>query len=455
MIKLVLIFIINILLYIKAPVSMDKTYMSTVIGCSAISVIIFMLDKKSVLDRLLHQIYLRHSVFFILCFFIVFYQCDLDYILGIIDADNKYLWYDTSVVCKSLALSSLALSSFLIGYKLYQKPVDSKEKIGFHFQSKVIICHFTLLLLIIYYIFIPKSYLQYGYGTGIETGLVGPIMGYLQACFIAIFLLYSFDFRHNTSKNWFKELRYPLLLISFYILLILLSGRRTEALRSVSLVLISYIYSYLRKVDYKKIILSGILAICIFSVLGVLRAQSSGNFADSFRMISDYQSISPFTREYAGSVNTLHIAVANYPSKYEYNYGTTFLPSFLKIVPGLSNFFQEIVGYQIKTSGDVITETYFDSDPSWGLGTSIIADCYISFGPIGVCIIFLLFGLFLKHMEYITFIKYQSLYILALSFCCYSTLLYMCRSSFSIIFICWAYSCLIILLVKSFAKRIA
>lgn len=430
---------------------MDKSYMGTIIGCSIISIILFLFDKNSPLDRLLNKVYLRHSVFFIICFYIVFFQCDIDYILGIIDSENQYLWYDKSVVCKSLALSGLALTSFLIGYKLFQRGLDIQNaRVHFPFKSKNILCHFTLILLLVYYIFIPKSYLQYGYGTDIEVGPVGAIIGYLQACFIAIFVLYSVDFRKSGSKKWIKEFGYPLILISLYILLILLSGRRTEALRSVSLILIAYIYSYLGKINYKRIIISGIVAVSVFSVLGVLRSHSSGNVTETFRMISNYTSISPFTREYAGSVNTLHIAVSNYPSKYEYDYGSSFFPNFLKIVPGLSSLYQEyIIDGKIETSGDIITNIYFGSDPSWGLGTSIIADIYISFGAIGVCIIFLIFGYFVKYLEFVTFVKFKSLYLLALSFCCYSALLYMCRSSFSIIFICWAYSCILIWMIKS------
>lgn len=430
--------------------------MSIIMCCSVISILFFLFDKKSSLDSLLHKVYLRHSVLFIICYLIVFYQCDLDYILGIIDENNHLLWYDTSVVCKSLALSNLALSCFFIGYKLYQKATNARPiRIGYFFQSKQILCHFTLFVLIVYYIFIPKSYLQYGYGTDIEVGAIGAIIGYLQACFIAIFVLYSFDFRRDTSKNWFKELRYPLLLISVYILLILLSGRRTEALRSVSLILISYLYSYYGRVKYKKILISGFLAVSIFSVIGVLRAQSSGNIAESFRIINSYKSVSPFTREYGGSVNTLHIAMANYPSKNDYNYGTTFIPSFLKIVPGLSGLYQNVIDKQVETSGDIITEAYFGSEPSWGLGTSVVADIYISFGPVGVCFIFSLFGIFIKYIEYITFVRFKSLYSLALSFSCYSAILYMCRNSFSIIFICWVYSCLLIWIIKSMRKKLS
>lgn len=44
----------------------------------------------------------------------------------------------------------------------------------------------------------------------------------------------------------------------------------------------------------------------------------------AMEMVSERHSISPFTAELAGSVNTVHVAMGHVPSKQDYNYGTTF-----------------------------------------------------------------------------------------------------------------------------------
>lgn len=416
---------------------------------------IYLLNKSVVRKNngVLSSVKLRHSIFFILCFVIVFFQCDLDYIIGIADTDDNYLWIDKSVVCKSLAISNLALISLILGY--YIKDTASKVCTttsirSFNFGGKRILCFITGFLLIIYVIFVPHDYLYNGYERGVDAGPIWMIMGYLQGGFIAIFTLYSLDYTKQSKMRWIPFFKVPLILAIIYSILVLFTGKRTETIRILTLVLISYQFCNVGKISYKKIIIVGLVFVGIFSIAGVLRSMN-GNVIDGVQMISNYSSISPFTREYANSVNTMHIAVANYPSKLEYNYGATFLPPFLKIIPGLSSVYTFLWG-EIPSSADTFTDIYFGGDRIWGVGSSCVADIYISFGVIGVVVLFILFGFFLRYLEKITFEKVCSPYLLALSFSAFSAFLFACRSSLSAMFLCFAYSCILIWLV-SFIKR--
>lgn len=451
MFKYLFILLVGIALFLNAPAAMSKSYMCVVFGMACLSFLLFVKDGHDGIAQAMRKTYLRHSVFFIVCFFIVFFQYDIDYIVGLVDDSNETTWINNNVVCRAMALSNMALASLMVGYfnfKDEQKPLGSPE------IQKIICCPhkqylnlIILFLLSLAYASVPNDYLSYGYGKGlVGAGNFNLIIGYLQACFIAVFVLFSIDYRQRRSKKWLAYNLIPLCLIFLYIVLVIVTGRRTEVIKMVTLVFISYFYCNKDSVDYKKVLLLGVFFIGLLSVVGVARGMQVGDVEESFVILTHYKSIFPFTSEFASSVSTLHIALDNYPDKVDYNYGSTFLLSFLKIVPGLSYFTEHyILGHQIQSSADIFTDIFFTGDYLYGLGSSVVADVYISFGPIGVVVTFLVFGFFLRYLEFVTFLKQSSPYILALSFCCYSSFIYVCRGTLSNMFLCWIYACILIL----------
>lgn len=449
------IFFVDVLLFILAPTSMDKSYMVTVLGIAFYTLVIYLRDCNRTGFKLKH-VRLRHSVFFLICFFIVFFQCDLDYVLGIVDNNDVYLWINEKAVSKSLAISNLALISFIIGYRKYNgQEVFKPSVLIISNSAKKTLSLITLGLIVLYIVIVPRDYLSNGYQRGIDAGGASVIMGYLQACFISLFTIYSMSYSEDKYQSWSSYFKKPLVLAVLYSILILVTGRRTEVIRVASVLLIAYLYCRYETVRYKKLLIYGFIGILLFSIQGALRAIESGSVMESVNLINQYQSISPFTREYAGSVNTLHIAVENYPSKFDYNYGQTFFPSFFKIIPGLYYFYETyIIQDYVPTSGEIFTDIYFSGDKIWGLGSSILADIYISFGVIGICLILMIFGYFVKYLEISTFVKRSSPYVIALSFSTYSAFLFACRSSMSAIFLCWTYSCILIFIFtrKSISK---
>lgn len=449
MLKYILVFFIDIMLYIFSPSSMEKTYMATILLAAAFTILLFLGDR-AIAGTFLKKNYLRHSVFFIICFVIVFFQCDIDYVLGIIDDSDNNIWYDTHVVCKSLALSNIALISMIIGYAFNKNRIIYSEAQSYttyiNCSSKQWVGHLILLLLGLYLLLVPKEYLNNGYGS--VSSNANLIIGYLQAGFIAMFVLYSIDYRQSASNRWLSFLKYPILLAIVYIAIVVMSGRRTEALRIASLMIVSYLFCLREKTNYKQLAVFALGAIGLFSISGVLRSLQGGGINESLSIISNFESISPFTRELAGSVNTLHIATSICPSEVDFNYGETFFPGFLKIVPGLSSLYEKFLASgPVISSAEVFTRTFFSGDWVYGLGSSVVADVYLSFGSIGVVIIFIIFGYFLKYLEIKTFGDTTSVYALALSFGCYSSFIFVCRSTFALMFLCWAYACIILFFV--------
>lgn len=441
----------NIFLYNTVPQRLDQTYMTICLVIAILSISVFCYSSKYGRWNI-QKIYLRHSMYFIICYFIVFYQCDIDYILGFSDIEDEYLWYGGTTAVKAMTLSNIGLLGIMLGYSYGQlsEKVCIRVRKPHKYPNKKILNWLAVFLLLIYIIFVPREFLSNGYTRGVEAGPINTIMSYIISVFVAIITLYSIEIKQQKSLSWFKEMRIPIIIITAYIALILLTGRRTEAIRIAVTLLISYLYCRSWEINYKKIALLCLVGLSIFSLVGIYRSLESSSVEDGIQTVKDTYSIMPFTRELANSVNTLHITMFYYPDKIDYTYGETFFPGFLKIIPGLSYLYEQLfVPNGVDISSDmIISKLYFGRDVIWGLGSSVNADIYMAFGPIGIFVILCFLGYFLRYLERETFCKDCSAYVLALSFGCYSQFIYCCRQSIPILFLCWTYSCLLIFFVS-------
>lgn len=453
MTKYYILLIIDICLFLAAPTVMDKGFMAICAVMATVKVIMSFYEGNSKCYNL-RKIYFRHSVIFVLCFYIVFFQSDIDYIVGLAE-ENDYFVYNPKVVCKAMALSSMALTCFLLGYcfsktkELSSSDYAKRVSINYEFPRQRLnyLALLTAFFILVYIIFVPKEYLSNGYGNAVDAGPVVAITGYLIAFFIALFVSYSMRY-HNRSVKWIKMFKLPLILLSVYALLIIVTGRRTEVVRLAFVAMCSYVFISGRNANIKRILFLSAIGMLVLSVLGIYRSLQEGSVVDGYNQMKNILSVMPPTKELSTSVNTLHVAMTYYPDKQYYDMGASFLPSFLKIIPGLTGILQLFLGLQMKGSDLIISELFFEGGQiEWGLGSSIIADIYISFGVLGVLFVFYILGRFLRWLEVGTFCKSSSPYFLALSFSCYSQFMFACRGGVGVFFLCWTYACIIIYLV--------
>lgn len=459
MFSLLIIFILDIACLLLAPPYMDKIFMGIILVLAAVTIVIFATDKRSSLDEYLHKYHIRHSVLFIFCFCVVFFQRDIDYVLGIIDNSLLYenYWVDQSVVCKCLALSNCCLCCFVIGYNIFQRKLRinlSLNATGFEKWKKMLF-YIILFLEIIAIFKAPKEMDRNSYSEN-----SGWVSYYVNILLYTIIINFSIKYVNNKSHNinWFKFFKIPLLLSSLFVFCVItFSGSRSNSIKIISFLLISYIFCLRGKINYKKIAVLGLIGLFSMSMIGIIRSMNQRNTSQAYEFLLQNKTISPFTSELAGSVKTLHLAVANCPEKYPYDWGYTFFPQYLKLIPGSFGIYKKVIaGDDLKNSAEIITEMYFGPYPpswSWGLGSSVIADIYISFGSIGCCIIFLLFGYFFKYMEYIAFVRPSSIYLLTLSFLCFSSTIFISRSSFSDLLLLWPQTCFVIYLIRYFKGK--
>ena len=437
-------------LYLNSPTNMDKQFMTICLLLVGINLTFFMLQRHRGAAKQLKGIYFRHTLIFIVCFLIVFFQCDLDYIIGLSDETDKLIWTDTSVVCKSVSLASMAFFSVLLGFSLYdEKKINNQRRYRYTFKIKQGLYVFGFIMLGVYLIFAPREYLMGGYNAGMDRGWANVILVLLQAVFITMFSVYCYEYGEGKSvKELLHELRMPILLVLAYIGIILLSGRRTEAVRMGILLILVYGYIKRTNINYKAVIVITLGLALLFTSVSLLR---TGNKVE---ILDNYLSVSPLTRELAGSVNTLHVAVSNFPENYPYTHGLTFFPNFFVMIPGLDQFYQTFIREAgvITSSAELLTILEVGEDATYGMGSSNVADVYIAFGPIGVAFIFFLLGYFIRYLEYGTFCRYSSPYFLVLSFCCCSQFMFSCRGTIANMFLSWSYATILLFLISNRIK---
>lgn len=428
---------------------MDSSFMLVSVILAVISIFVYYWTDHS---YRLNKSYLRHSTIFLFGFFVVAFQCDIDYIIGFID-ETSDVWIDTRIVCKAMSLSNIALNSFLFGINLFSKNYNPqfllyKPKYEYFFPDKRILYYIGYAMIVYYLATVDKRFLMGGYARGVDQGSINFIMVLFEALLIAIWSIscYELNKKKFDSKKKLSNLTHPIILTVIFLILIVLTGRRAPAIKISCLIMVVYICIKGNRANYKKIGLVAVIALMSFSILGVIRQLEQNDARAGMNILMEKMTILPFTSEFANSAQTLHVAVANVPKNDEFNYGLTFFPGFAVLVPGLDRIIHAIVPPTIFISSpEYISWTYFGEDPIWGLGSSSVTDVYISFGPIGVIIVFILFGFYVRYLEVGTFSLKRSPYFLVLSFCCYSQLLALTRGPFSMLFLSWSYASLIIL----------
>lgn len=109
------------------------------------------------------------------------------------------------------------------------------------------------------------------------------------------------------------------------------------------------------------------------------------------------------------------------------------LSNILSVFPFLQSIYLSLTGSTVSdiSSGNLVTDLFFSENPnmkSFGLGTNLIGDIYVSFGVIGVAVLMFSLGFLLKKLYRLSCEgNHNSLLIYALLF---MDVIYLPRSSF-------------------------
>lgn len=439
-----LVILFTLLILNRTPLYSDSQFLNIILLIDLICTLSFFIIRKERYTIMKSQ-YLRFSFFFVISLITVHFQAYIDLSIGNLDADNNFLWINKDIINKAVVLSSIGLISFFLGYSFKNnisrnENANSNDKIiNIKYISVLNLLFFLLFLTQINADFLNSS--LYGVGKRESTILLGYSMLLFECSMFAIIILnvYNFQLINRILKNkvritfidYIKEFNYSLLVLFVYLVLIALSGDRGPIVYLVLGFLIGYITTTKIKLSKIYIIIIIIIGASLVTILGIVRSSNVTNVKDIITLkeknIRYPKSFSPATTELAGSIFTLHLAVDNIPQSLPHTNGLFLIQNATVIVPGLNSTINKV--FEIPpiyfSSSNLLTFLYLGKDPTWGVGTSCIADTYMDFGYLGVFIIFLLFGVFTRHFELKTFVKKDSglvsltTYILFFSFSIY------------------------------------
>ena len=355
--------------------------------------------------------WLRIDLFFVLGFTIVHFQWPIMYSFSNILPEKYWdIFVDDYLINFTTWLSALGGICFLTGYSLY-KP--KKKKLPRVFDSnynykKLLL--FTAIVFALFLLFAGKNFLTGGIYKG-EGGSQagGGISKYIALLFqVGLTLTTGLIIYKNKCKyrgnllKWFLGFnKLYLAVVVVYVVLFMLIGDRGGPLTLILTILL-LVGSFVRKFKFHEVVIITMLGGIIMTLIGLGRSEASGldifdAGSEKFEVSSGYDT----TLELANSVRTLNATVAEVPDKHDYFYGALWVTQLLSPIPFAQSIYMDIMDlewFEIDSSG-YITYLVLGKYPTWGLGTSLIADIYVNFGLIGIVFFMFVLGLFIKRLS--------------------------------------------------------
>ena len=449
-------FLLALMYFFITPLTPDPQYRWAMFVLTMISTISYLYTRKIEFGNM-HG--LAIAPIFILGYLIVFYQMTLLDLLGysVSKIYYSFVWVSETVVNKSIGISTLGLLAFYLGAlsfkkaRLSQKSNEIKQKLSTKSTTLLLILAYTFYIL---FFLSAGSYSSGVYASQDASGTAVYFYKLFEASLIAaIILKLSFITSTNNKQLSFKKyissFSKPLLiLLGWHLLFSLYVGDRGPLITYTLLVFGLYFIRW-KKLNFIYFIVGIFIVSTFMTIIGEVRQAGAvsgiGVASKIEQVVSIIDEGNIVTKEFdvhvpgsqtielALSVNTLNYALFNVPEKYDYRYGLFQLQYIYGIIPGLAGIMSKILygaDTQYYSSSKFITYLIQGNRPTYGNGTSVVADFYLDFGVIGVIIGLFLFGLFVRKNEPRLFFGYQYptfLWIATLIF--FSKALYLNRSS--------------------------
>lgn len=409
----VLILIYLLYRYISLPIEFDFKHLQNTLIISGIALLLYILKSENFTP--LKGQYLTLSLIFLLGFIPTMFQYYFLFAIGDVDDISLSYFLDYRVVNKSSTLSAIALVSYLIGNMSYKQQYTIENNHANNFYSSKLIQFISVALFVIFFITIDKSYFRGNYGEIVNTKGLGYITSYAQM-YMQMFMMgaisiitwkYSLQNKQDKISLAKYARQYNILFLAImvlYCILVLMSGDRDPILRTFFLFIIGYLLIIERKIKLTEILLLGSIAILFFFFLGFFRATDYGlGFAERFdlaiSMINNKNSALLFssTDEFARVIRSQH-AILMYVEEFGFKYITPILYSILGLIPGLGFLFTSFFGLnQDDIKSTTIATDFMNSDH--GMGTTCVADLYLSFGVITVVAFMFFLGYMFRKIE--------------------------------------------------------
>ena len=316
--------------------------------------------------------------------------CSVEHFMGFLYVNTEefdmlfYRGIDTTLVMKGSLLAFVGMVSYMIGACRTERKVDEvRKKAIVDRQHKVLPIGLLFVLFVFCYIifvyFGGLTYFeaQYKEGVGAMTGNARIFQ------MISLMTVFSNIICAKLVLDYLQRGKFPrfgwviLGVTTFIGLQVVMVGNRTVF----SYLLLPYIlcyFAYVKNISLVKTSIALVIGVIAMYAIQIIRQGGSTFSTSLFKVLSDI--IIP---------SQTYLASLEYVDKYGINYGQSFLPSIFGLIPGLATF----IGDSAKMgSAEILTAYLYDGTNNSGLGTTIIADIYLSFGLIGVVILMYLLG---------------------------------------------------------------
>lgn len=324
--------------------------------------------------------------------------------------------FSSKVICKATAVAYLGYSLYILGITIYRRNtikisnyINSKQQL-IKKPKKELIPNFGINNIFFGVIFIIAilSFVGYIATGGLEelqkvySGRNGDltkvgIYSYFNNIFvICCNLLAIFLFFVNDKKTKFLAIAF----LSICSILLLSTGSRTVVL-GIGLILVSVYGRFVRRITMPMMLLLLLAGSLFMTVVQQIRGQeiSADSFQRSVNNNVEFDSFFDVFLDLIINNRNLYVLV-DFADRFHYVYFLNSIADISSPIPGLFGYISSNIGVPVEliSGGGLPTFLEFGTKSSWGLGTNLVGEAYVSLGIYGVIIIMFLLGFILKRL---------------------------------------------------------
>lgn len=316
--------------------------------------------------------------------------CSVEHFIGFLYLNTEefdlffYRGIDKTIVMKGAVLAFVGMTSYMVGALSTERNVDTiRRKATVDKQHNMIPTGVLFILFVLCYVifiyFGGLTFFEAQYKEGVGS-LLGNARIFQMQSLMTVFsnIICAKLVLDYLQKGKISKFGWIVFGVTAFIgTQIALVGNRTLFSYLILPFLLSY-FSYKKHIDFSKSAIIMCIGVLAMYAIQIIRQGSSTYSTSLFRILSDV--IAP---------SQTFLASLEYVDKFGINYGQSFMPSIYGLIPGLATF----IGDSAKVgSAEILTSYLYDGTNNSGLGTTVIADIYLSFGFIGVVILMFMLG---------------------------------------------------------------
>ena len=327
-------------------------------------------------------------------------------------SDLFFRGYNSSFFIKGVAIALTGILWYMIGSltvdKTNKKVKQVDDKAHYLYINDRTIFALVILCIFVFYLFGGYDYYrnQYMEGVGIDAGN----SRIFQATSLLTVLCNIYCALIFVGKKTGTIMLYiSMLLIFLFAISVAIVGCRTLFAGIVLPYLMCFTH-YKKPLNLFKTVIGLLIGVMLMYVLQITRQGGNSFNAGFFYLFSDM--IIP---------GNVFFESVGYVEKNGLNYGLSMMPPLIGCIPGLSSF---LGSWTTEGSAEIMTKYLSGAGDVVGLGTTIFADIYLSFGVIGVPLFMYLLGYYANK-------KWRnSFYGLVINTAFFSSCLFMCRAGY-------------------------